>query len=283
MKDNESNSKGFNFKSVFPIMVSLVLTLIMLFGVYFIVIFKPSEKDNETVVKNVISSDIVSTIPEETALRFIKANGTMGNMTTDITQDKMKTGEAISENSARRLLALHKVNEAIIPGSPLISSYEESNIKTFTRDLVSPYIYTIDNIKISEPDNLREIVIYAETGPIEYEALDVYASFDSTRINYTRARDTSYDGTHIQLNNTENFSNVKVVLAKSGDLWFIYDIEDSEYIINERFATWSGIGASSVDYSKNIESGTFKIEGIIPIDEGPDNYGLEDELDEPSE
>ena len=211
------------------------------------------------------TSEIVSTDPMETAARFIKANGTMGDVETDIVQDKMKTNEALYENGARRQIALHQIKEAVIPGGPIISGYEESHIKIHTRDLDTPYIYSISNIEVSEPSEPEKIQIFAPDGQKEYESVKVNVLFDSTRISYSYMRDTSYDGTHTQISNTESFA-VEVILVNSGDLWFVYDIPDSEYLLNERFATWDGISDSTINYDNDKVTGEFKLEGVPTYD-----------------
>lgn len=248
------------------IIISIVLSLILLVGAYMIVMYEPSVKMDSVVDVN-IDSSIVSADPSETTYKFIRANGTMGNVEKDITQDKMKTNEAVFENSHRRLLALSKVKDAIIPGSPLIRGDEEGHIKIFTRDLDSPYIYSVSNIEVSKPSKPLKLTVFSDVGPTDYNSVEVFVSFDSTRINYVCAKDTSYDGTNIQKSNTERFEKLKVTLVQIADVWLVYDIEDAEQLLNERFATWSGTFPSTIDYSKSVETGTFKIEGIKPFND----------------
>lgn len=229
-------------------------------GAYFIVAYEPDVSVSE--VENVdIHSDLVSTDPRETAANFIAANGTMGNVENDITQEKMTTNEATYENSHRRLLALSRVEDAIIPGSPILNGREKDYIYTHVNDLDSPYLYSVENVKISEPSQQDTLTVFTEDGPVDYETTKVLARFDSTRIHYTRPNDTSYDGTHTEISNTESFETY-VILVKSGDLWLVYDVENSEELLNERFATWSGISNSSVNHSLNEETGEFFVEGV---------------------
>lgn len=246
-------------KEIIQIVFSSIVIISLLIVAYMIVVREP--KVNMVEMKDLkLSSEIVSTDPMVTASNFIFANGTMGDVETDITQDKLRTNEAVFENEGRRLIALSRVKEALIPGSPLIRGDEESHAKIFTRELNYPYIYKVDNVKVSEPSEISMLKVFSETGPSEYESVELFVSFDSTRIHYLRAGDSSYDGTHTEISNVESFSDIKMTLAKSGDLWFVYDIEDAEVIVNERFATWSGVGRSTVDYSKNEETGEIKIE-----------------------
>lgn len=229
-------------------------------GAYFIVAYEPDVQMNEIEDIN-IYSDLVSTDAMQTTANFITANGTMGSVENDIIQEKMQTNEAVHENSHRRLLALSRVEEAIIPGSPLINGREKDYIATHTNNLNVPYIYSVSNVEVSEPSEPEKLTVFTNDGPVDYESVEVLVSFDSTRIHYTRAHDTTYDGTHTQISNTESFETI-VTLVQVGDLWMIYDVEDSEELLNERFATWSGISNSSIDYSLNETTGEFIVEGV---------------------
>lgn len=256
-----------NKKEIIQIVFSSAVIISLLAIAYILVVKEP--KVNMVEMNDLkLSSEIASTDPMVTASNFIFANGTMGNVETDITQDKIKTNEAIFENEGRRLIALSKVKDALIPGSPLISGDEESHAKVFTRELNYPYIYKVDNVKVSEPGEVSMLKVFSEVGPSEYDSVELIVSFDSTRIHYLRAGDSSYDGTHTEISNVESFSDLKVTLAKSGDLWFVYDIEDAEVIVNERFATWSGVGSPTTDYSKDEETGEIKIEISDHSEEG---------------
>lgn len=271
-----------NKKEIIQVILAGILSLSLMAGAYFLVTYKPTVKMNE--VEDLgLTSDLASTDPRETTSRVIRVNGTMGNIEKDITQDSMKTHEATYQNGNRRLVSLARVKKVIVPGSPLINGKEESNAKSYADTLMSPYLYEVSNIKVSEPSNPGKLVVYSETGPVEYESIEVLASFDSKKTSYDCARDTSYDGTHTQIDNIESYENIKVVLVKSGELWFIYDIEDSEYIINERFATWSGISTPTVNFDKDEEVGIFRVKGIdppiIPIDENAE-YEENNEVEE---
>lgn len=247
------------------LIIAGLLAVGMLAGAYFIVIYEPEPE--MTAIENVdIYSELVSTDPMQSAANFITANGTMGSIENDITQEKMKTNEATYENSHRRLLALSRVTNAVIPGSPLITGREEDNISKFTMDLDSPVLYKVDNVVVSEPSEPQMLTIFSETGPIEYDSVDVTVTFDSTRIHYSRVHDVTYDGTHTQLSIKESFET-KVTLVQVDELWFIYDIENAEELLNERFATWSGSTNSNIDYTLMEETGEFILEGITPYNE----------------
>jgi len=218
-----------------------------------------------------VDSDILSTDPKKTTYNYIKTNGTMGNLEKDVTEEKFKTNEIIFENSSRRLISLEKVKKATIDGSPLITGKEEKNIDEFANSLNFPFFYRVDNFKISEPEEEKKLKVYSENGPSEYDSISLFVSFDSFMIRYMRPTDTSYDGTHTEITNKETFENVKVTLVKSGDLWFVYDIENAEKLINERFSTWNGDSPSTIDYSKDEETGTFFVEGYNNIEEDVEN------------
>lgn len=247
-------------KEIKRIIVAGLLSVSLLAGAYFLVVYEPKEKLTEISEVDIYSS-LVSEDPKQSAANFITANGTMGNVEDDITQAKMSTNEAVYDNSQRRLVALYRLTDAVIPGGIIIDGREKDNVATHTMDLDSPYIYSVDNVEIGEPSNPEKLTVFTEDGQTDYDSVKVKAVFDSTIIHYTRAHDTSYDGTHTQISNTEKFE-VEVVLVKSGDLWFIYDVTQSEEMLNERFASWSGISKSSVDHSLDKKTGEFVLEGV---------------------
>lgn len=253
-------------KQIIQIVISFILVLTLMIGAYFIVMKKPS--NNKITIEDDLHADlnIVSSDPMKTAMKFIEANGTIGNIDADITQDSMKTDEAIFKNGTRRLNSLNKIGKAVIPGNLLILGNEKDNIKNFVKNLDYPFLYKIDNVEVSKPSEPVSLIVYSEIGVITYESVKVLVNFESTRIHYTSPKDITYAGVHKQFNNTEKYEDIEVILVKSGDLWFIYDIVDAEYKVNERFASWSGAGPSTIDYDKNIETGTFLLEGFIQPD-----------------
>lgn len=253
-------------KQVIQIAISFMLVLILMIGAYFIVMKKPS--NNKITIEDNLNADlsIVSSDPMKTTMKFIEANGTIGNIDTDITQDSMKTDEAIFKNGTRRLNSLNKIEKAVIPGNLLILGNEKDNIKNFVRNLDYPFLYKIDNVEVSKPSEPVNLIVYSEAGATTYESVKLLVDFESTRIHYTSPKDITYAGVHRQFSNVEKYEDIEVILVKSGDLWFIYDIVDAEYKVNERFASWSGAGPSTINYDKNIETDTFVLEGFVMPD-----------------
>ena len=252
------------------LVIAVILVSVLLAGSYWIVNRDSNKEKLSKVPLDGSISDIISSDPVETAASFIKANGTMGNIEKDITFETLKNGTAIFENIDRRMIALSKVESAVVPGSPIINGSERKHIEIHSRNLIYPILYEVKNIKAGKPKNSREISVADSQGKATYQAVDIEVSFDSVMTTFTRAGDTSYDGTNTQTENKDQF-DVTVTLAQSGDLWFVYDIENSEYLLNERFATWKGIGPSTVKFSENKDVGYMQIPGIIPIEEDSDN------------
>lgn len=233
--------------------VIAVLTSIMLFaGAVFIITYKPNKK----MITNEYSStsEIVTTDPIKTAVLYIKANGTIGDHN-KITDETLNNYDIIIENTQNRIKSLNNVKEATIPGSPLINGSEESNIKKHTNDTQELMFYYIDNIKTSDKYNEGKLSVFTETGPVEYESVNVDVEFDSILKYFTAPSDTSYDGTYSVIENKENFKTV-VTLVKSGDLWFVYDILNSELDMNARFATWSGINSFNINFENDKQIDT---------------------------
>lgn len=251
-------------KPIVQIIISIVLVILLILGAYFIVMRKPINNKNQ--IDNIsTNSNIVSTDPKVSAAKFIEANGAMGSVEIDITQDSMKTNEATYMNGTRRLTSLAKVEQAVVPGNKLIIGNERDNLKRFVGNLDYPFLYKIDNISVSEPSNPAKLTVYSESNAIEYQSVKVFVDFESTRIHYTCPKDVTYAGIHTQFSNTEKFKDIEVILVQSGELWFVYDIVNSEQLINERFATWSGAGVSTIDYDKNKETGIFTLDNFVPI------------------
>lgn len=246
------------------VIIAIVLSITLLAGAVFIVNYKPNKKKSK--VNYATDSEIVTTDPVKTATLYIKANGTMGDVK-DVNVETLKTFEAMYQNKSRRINALDKVREATIPGSPLITGQEEDNIKVFINSFDDPRLYNIENIEASDYYNERKLAVYSEAGPIEYNAVDVDVAFDSIVTYFTAPSDTSYDGTFTQMENRETFDTT-VTLVQSGDLWFMYDILNSEYDLNERFATWSGVGSPYINYEESEYVGEIKIPGVL-VEEEP--------------
>lgn len=229
---------------------------------------KPTEKLDNVILDGSLS-EIVSTDARQTAAKLIIANGTMGSLE-EITPDSLNDGSATDANVNRRFTAINLVENGVVPGSPLVSGSEKKFIETYTRGLDEPAIYEIENVKAGKPMNERMITVTSKDLVADYHAVDVEISFESIKTVFTRSRDGSYDGTNYQIENRENYV-VKVTVIQSGDLWFGYDIENSEYGLNERMSTWKGIAKSTINYENNKEVGYIIVPGITPVDETGDS------------
>lgn len=255
-----------------------LIMLLLFVGSYWIVT-STSNEPLEKIDLDGTDSEIVSTNPQQTAALFIQANGTMGDIEKDITIESLSDNSAVFTNIDRRMNTLSEVEKALVPGSPIINENERKHIENFTRALNYPVLYKVENIKVGKPKNERDIQVRSKEGTSTYNALDLNVSFESIRSVFMAPNDTSYDGTHTQVDNKENF-DVTIVLAKSGELWFVYDVLDSEYLVNERFSTWSGISNSIIDFEKDESVGYIQIPGIEPIDSTPLNNFEEEGKDD---
>lgn len=243
-----------------------VIVLALLVGVF--LIFGLQDKGEALNTPAITtSSEIVTTDPQLTTSLFVTANGTMGDKEHEVSGDTLFNQVAMNGNRDRRLKSYRKVKEAVIPGGPILNGNEEHNIDKHTKGLTVPVFYEIDNLKTSEPINERKVEVQSNEGTYKYRAVDVLVSFDSTKIYYDRVRDISWDGTYSQIENKETYTDVKVTLVQSGDLWFVYDIENSEHELNARFATWSGVSKEEYDYTKDKVVKSIEVPGFEPYKE----------------
>lgn len=245
------------------ILISGAIVLLLVVSAVLIVNYKPKPTMKEIKVIET-DSKIVSDDPQTTASLFTKANGTMGSLS-EATTESLKTGELVFNNGERRKSAFIEVSKAIVPGSPLITDLELKNIERHINNIDVAVIFLAENIKVGKPANERRLSVSSEEeGLNEYDAVDVLVSFDSIKTTFMSAKDSSFDGTYTQVDNRETFNEVKITLVRSGELWFVYDIEDAEYLLNERFATWSGIGPITTNFENNETVGTIKVPGVEP-------------------
>lgn len=235
-------------KTRYQVLIAILATV----GIFSVAVFI-AEFNSEEVRVDVpnLSSDssIVTADASKTASLFIEANGTIGDLEL-VSSENIRDFDSIRDNINIRTRALEKVKEAIVPGSPLINGREENNIKEFSNNTEYPTLFKVSNVRVGKENNERTLTSYSEVGPTSYEGVDVNVEFESTMMTFTSPRDTTYDGTYERVDNKEHF-DVKVTLAKSGDLWFVYDIENSESELSQRFATWSGNSKSHSDNSKD--------------------------------
>lgn len=242
-------------EGVFQIAIAITLTVAVILGAVFIVIGNKEDKKDD-IKPNILSSDIVSTDPRESTVNFITYNGTIGDTST-ITSETIPV-DGFGLNRDRRLEALDIVESSIVPGSPLINGRERQNIFNMTDDDCFPSFFEIRNLKVGEPSKVGKITVYDDSGNVEYDYVDIYVDFDSYKISYIWPLDASGDGSVSKVEGYDTFTDVKVTLVKSGDLWFIYDVEDSENLLNVRFATWSGIAKNNIDVEEEV------VERIVP-------------------
>lgn len=223
-------------------LISLAMFAFVIGATLFIVNYGKSD-GKKTVEPLKLSSDIVSTDPKVSAANFIKANGTIG----DISKvNKEYFGLKNTEtNATRRIEAYKKVRDSIVPDSPIITGKEIENAQNQSSDF--PTFYTIDKMKVGEPSEVTPLTITHDgSGPIEYKSVDVLVDFTSYQDTFYWPTDVTGDSIITQERAKDDFKNVKVTLVQSGNLWFIYNVEDIEYSLNVRMATWSGRGKDDV-------------------------------------
>lgn len=188
-------------------------------------------------------SDLVSKDPKITAANFIVANGTIGNLE-EKTEQQIIGGE-INLNPEMRLEALDIAKTAIINDSPIITGREiEASLR---KDGLFPNFYSIRDLKVSEPYSPKTLVInHDEIGQVEYDSVKVNVDFKSVETTLAWPTDVHLNAKITQKEVVDSFKNIAVELVKDGDLWYVYDVEDMEYALNVRMATWSGQGKYDV-------------------------------------
>lgn len=224
------------------VVLSIIMVIVLLGGSFIIVKYRPSPNKNKVNIE--LSSELVSTDAKVSAANFITAAGTMGDvdrLTIDVIEE-----EGYGDKIDRRLAALVKVEDAMVPGSPLVDGNEKRVNKNFANEQIYPTFFAIKNVKASEPVNVGKITSFDDSGNVEYDAVEVYIGFDSVMTTFEIPQDGSGDGSIKKVEKSDNFDNVKVTLVKSGELWFIYDVEESETLLNVRLSTWSGLGVNTV-------------------------------------
>ena len=221
----------------------------LFFATMFIMNFEGSDGKESIDFELDLDSDIVSTDPKISAANFIKFNGTFGDLDSLKEEDIVKMN--FESNSDMRRTAFEKVKGAIIPDSPIITGNEEATIDD---DLAQfPAFYSIINMRVSEPYNSTTFTInHNQIGQVDYEAVKVNVDFDSTQTVFYWPTDASSDGIITKEVASDSFEDIEVTLVKSGDLWFIYDVEDIEYTLNIRMSTWSGRGEYNVSHEQEV-------------------------------
>lgn len=224
-----------------------------------IVNWDPEKKKDVENVGLELSSEIVSTDPKVSATNFIMGNGNIGDVK-QINEDYFSELQP-ETNGDRRQEAYDKIKDAIIPDSPLLSERIQEVIKNDTVEFMN--FYEISDLKVGNPSDPYPLVISHDTlGNIQYEAVDVLVDFTSFFHGFYWPTDTDGEPVITHKRSSDSFQDVKITLVKSGDLWFIYDVEDSEYLLNARMATWHGRGKNDVstdmlvvkEYEMNYET-----------------------------
>lgn len=259
MKDNQ---EFINKKDLKQLGVALVALLVVIGGGWLTYKFIFGEKsistDNEVNVKEIKG---FGSTPQEALAKFITINGNMGDPN-EVNGKKLLNKTAQENNFTRRYDSYKKALEGIADGSPLIISGYEKYIKEYSDNLPWANYYTIDDksLKLSDPSEEYELSNNNSLSQgKEYKAVDVYASFISTKTYYRlKSQDSSSDGTFVKITNKENFENIKFTLVKvSDENWRIYDMED-EGLISSRFATWNPQTEENYDVQKDVKSGEVK-------------------------
>lgn len=208
---------------------------------FFILNLESNEKQEfKTVPKK---SDLVSKDPKISAVNFITANGTIGNIE-EKTESQIINGE-INLTPEMRFIALDIAKTAIIDDSPIITGTEVE--ASLLRDGLFPNYYSIRDLKAGEPYGDKTITInHDQIGPVEYPSVKVDLDFKTVETTLTWPTDVHLSSKITQQEVVDLFENVTVELVKDGDYWYIYDVEDMEYELNVRMATWSGRGSYDV-------------------------------------
>lgn len=249
------------------IIIALVLTIIAVFTpIVILTVLNNKTNEGKTIKTNFSISDsgIISDTPEETAVKYIYRNGTMGDTQKEISKDTLLNNDALHNNAERRISAYEDVAKATVPGSSLISTSYRSRIEKYALGLRFPIFYEIkqDSIKVAKKDNERRIDILSENGLSNYKAVDVYISFVSDYITYSRSNDTSYDGTYKKNVNEKKVADLMVTLIEIDGKWLVYDIPNAETELNSRFATWKNTTLELIDTEKTREVESIKVEEI---------------------
>lgn len=200
-------------------------------------------------------SDIVSTIPQESALNFVYHNATIGNQKALATFANLSSGYSVTNVDTERVNAYKNVETALIYGSPLIGNQVNYSYEYFKRMQFATF-WEVDELSLvaSETYNERQIEVVSELGLHEYNAVDVNVSFTSNVVAYTHDMDSDWDGNYVRMVTPKSFKDMTITLVEVDGKWFIYDMPNAEEEVNIRFATWKGISPATVDEG-SIESG----------------------------
>lgn len=223
--------------------------IIVIMGIILYVIFSENDEKEEVELSVDLNSEIASEDPRESAANFIKSAGTIGDYE-GLTDEQVSKGE-MKSSSEMREEALDRVEDVIIPDGPLLSGRERDFIREDNSQF--PVFYQVEDVKVGEPYEESTITVNHDgVGAVEYDSIKVDVDFKSIETLFSWPTDASFTPIVSEEMSYDEHENVVVHLAKSGDLWFIYDVEDSEYELNARLATWSGKGQYSFPYEKKL-------------------------------
>lgn len=212
-------------------------------------IAKLGGKDTKEAMKvDIQDSELVSKDPKESAANFIIANGTIGNFE-EMSDEELVKG-IFKPTFEARAEAFELAKTAIIEDSPIITGTEEE--VNYDQDGIFPMYFSIKNLKVSEPYKESKLKIeHNQVGQVEYDSVRVKVDFDSVQTVLFWPTDASLEAVLSVEQATDSFKDVEVELVKVDGLWYIYDVENIEYDLNVRMATWSGRG--NYDVSNDVE------------------------------
>ena len=195
------------------------------------------------------TSDVVSKDPRVSTSNFLNAVGNMGDLS-EVNQEYFNEIQ-LETNSDRRMNSYEQARKMILEDSPLV---DERTLETIKSESIEFFVfYKISDIKVSDPLNERKINVFRNAvGNQEFNAVDVYANFTSSKHTFYWPTDATGESIITEAMVQDEFEDVKVTLVESDGLWFIYDVEDAEDLINVRFSTWKGIGKDDVSVDEII-------------------------------
>lgn len=239
---------------------NLIFAIAILVGIgaaLFLIFNVDNKNDKVEIEVKGKNSNLVSKDPKESAANFIMANGSIGNL--EELSEKDLTSGNLQETVEMRLQTLDKVKDAIVDDSPIISGDEEE--ASWLRDGLFPVYYSIRNLKVGEPYGKKKVRIeHNQIGSVEYNSIKVNVDFDSVETVFTWPTDLQLKAVLTRLESTDSFKNVAIELVEIDGLWYIYDVENIEYLLNVRMATWDGRGSYDVSSDEAIVAKEYEID-----------------------
>ena len=195
------------------------------------------------------TSTVVSKDPKVSASNFLNVVGNIGDLS-EVNQDYFNEIQ-LETNSDRRMSSYEKALEMILEDSPLV---DERTLNAIKEESIEFFVfYKMSDVKVSEPLNERKINVFRNAvGNQEFNAVDVYANFTSSKHTFYWPTDATGESIITEAMVQDKFEDVKITLIESDGLWFIYDVENAEDLINVRFSTWKGVGKDNVSVEEVI-------------------------------